>query len=232
MQNSLHLVEITLIYILILLGLIVTSLFIYKFKQIQKWKGNATFWHDFALGEWSTRSAQQIQEYLKTQPQAQNFCLSEQLFKSALSNQNWVAEAQEKLLTTQLMRSKRQMEQGVAWIGTIGANAPFVGLTGTVLGILGAFQMMSVQNSAGSPELMAAISRSLIATAAGLGVAIPAVIFYNLLRQKINKVCDEGVDLIRILNAHSLQKSAEHWQATEAKRHQELHHNMTLESQV
>ena len=68
------------------------------------------------------------------------------------------------------------------WIlGTIGATAPFIGLFGTVVGIMRAFHQMGVTGQGGFSVVAAGISEALITTAGGIAVAIEAVIFYNML---------------------------------------------------
>jgi biopolymer transport protein ExbB len=76
---------------------------------------------------------------------------------------------------------KLAMERGLAFIATVGANAPFVGLFGTVLGIIQAFHDLSIDTKEASTAVMAGISEALVATAFGLAVAIPAVVAYNSL---------------------------------------------------
>ena len=70
-------------------------------------------------------------------------------------------------------------ERGLAFLGTLGNNAPFIGLFGTVLGIIRAFHDLSVNITAGSQAVMAGIAEALVATGAGLLVALPAVAAYN-----------------------------------------------------
>jgi biopolymer transport protein ExbB len=77
------------------------------------------------------------------------------------------------------------LKKGVAALATIGATAPFVGLLGTVVGIITAFQGSSSQGSAGLAAVSAGISEALVETALGLVVAIPAVWFYNYLTGRI-----------------------------------------------
>jgi biopolymer transport protein ExbB len=72
-----------------------------------------------------------------------------------------------------------RMERGLAVLGTVGANAPFVGLFGTVLGVIKAFRDMAGDMANASEAVTAGISEALVATAVGLLVAIPAVILYN-----------------------------------------------------
>ena len=70
-------------------------------------------------------------------------------------------------------------------LATIGSTAPFIGLFGTTVGILNAFQGMAREESAGIGAVAAGISEALVATALGLAVAIPAVWLYNIFTNKI-----------------------------------------------
>ena len=76
-------------------------------------------------------------------------------------------------------------ERGLAFLGTLGSNAPFVGLFGTVLGIVRAFHDLATNTAAGSQAVMAGIAESLVATAIGLLVALPAVASYNVLMRHV-----------------------------------------------
>ena len=77
------------------------------------------------------------------------------------------------------------LKKGVAALATIGATAPFVGLLGTVVGIITAFQGIAATGSGGLGAVSAGISEALVETALGLVVAIPAVWFYNYLSGKL-----------------------------------------------
>ena len=77
------------------------------------------------------------------------------------------------------------LKKGVASLATIGATAPFVGLLGTVVGIITAFQGIAATGSGGLGAVSAGISEALVETALGLVVAIPAVWFYNYLSGKL-----------------------------------------------
>ena len=77
------------------------------------------------------------------------------------------------------------LKKGVAALATIGATAPIVGLLGTVVGIITAFQGIAATGSGGLGAVSAGISEALVETALGLVVAIPAVWFYNYLTGRI-----------------------------------------------
>jgi len=87
--------------------------------------------------------------------------------------------AAEKMVHAALTLERQRMERRLSVLGTLGNNAPFIGLFGTVLGIIRAFHDLSLDTRGGAATVMAGISEALVATAAGLFVAIPAVIAYN-----------------------------------------------------
>lgn len=83
---------------------------------------------------------------------------------------------------------KAKLERSLGFLATVGANAPYIGLFGTVLGIMKAFNDLSKAADAGQQTVMAGISSALIATAAGLMVAIPAVLAYNYFQRLVKRV--------------------------------------------
>jgi biopolymer transport protein ExbB/TolQ len=79
--------------------------------------------------------------------------------------------------------------KGSIWVlGTVGVSAPFIGLLGTVIGIIKSFQSMAVEGSGGFAVVAGGISEALVATALGLAVAIIAVIFYNYFHTKLERI--------------------------------------------
>jgi biopolymer transport protein ExbB len=77
------------------------------------------------------------------------------------------------------------LKKGIAALATIGSTAPFVGLLGTVVGVISAFQGIAASGSGGIGAVSAGIAEALVETALGLVVAIPAVWFYNYLTGRI-----------------------------------------------
>jgi len=125
--------------------------------------------------------------------------------KTGLANLGLAPEALEKVFEVQESAERRELDRGVSFLGTVGANAPFLGLTGTVIGILSAFDRFAASGGHGSTEVMVAISRALIATALGLLVAIPAVIFYNILRSRSKTILEQAREIRGLILARSLQ---------------------------
>ena len=98
-----------------------------------------------------------------------------------------------------ISEEKLQLESRIAILGTLGNNAPFIGLFGTVLGIINAFHSLA-QNTKGGPTIvMAGISEALIATALGLFIAIPAVGAYNYFVRGIKKIIVSAENFTRML---------------------------------
>ena len=100
--------------------------------------------------------------------------------------------------------------KGPLWVlGTVSSSAPFIGLFGTVVGIVKAFHNMAIIGSGGFSVVAAGISEALIATALGLGVAILAVIFYNYFQTRVERI--EAALIIasnRVLDAIHLGRRA------------------------
>jgi len=101
-------------------------------------------------------------------------------------------KAAEEAMSGAMALQRMKLERRLAFLGTLGNNAPFIGLFGTVIGVVEAFEQLGKQGSAGAAqaaataasvaapqEVMAAIAEALVATAVGLVVAIPAVAMYN-----------------------------------------------------
>ena len=104
-----------------------------------------------------------------------------------VSDINSVERAVERNMLVEIVSLKR----GLAVIATVGSTAPFVGLLGTVVGIINAFSLMGSSGSSGINAIIVPIAEALIATGLGLGVAIPAVWFYNYFQTKIDNLTSE-----------------------------------------
>ena len=84
-------------------------------------------------------------------------------------------------------RLRIDLERNLGILGTLGNNAPFIGLFGTVLGIIKAFADLSRNQAGGAGAVMSGISEALVATAVGLMVAIPAVMAFNFFQARVRK---------------------------------------------
>ena len=88
---------------------------------------------------------------------------------------------------TSRSRLETDLTRRLNLIGTIGANAPYIGLLGTVLGIMVTFQTLGSGNAMDVKSIMTGLSLALKATAAGIAVAIPCVVLNNILRRKVRE---------------------------------------------
>ncbi len=112
-------------------------------------------------------------------------------------------DAVEEVVSATLERSRMDYEKRLAFLGTLGNNAPFIGLFGTVLGIIRAFFELSRNpGAAGAGTVMVGISEALVATAVGLFVALPAVIAFNLFQRGIRRAAQRGAALGHAAVAH------------------------------
>ncbi len=110
--------------------------------------------------------------------------------------------AMEESMNGFLIGHRQKMDQGLVILGTLGNNAPFIGLFGTVLGIIIAFRDLAMNPQGGATVVMRGISEALIATAVGLMVAIPAVIAYNFFQRLVKRHVSTAEALSRLVLSH------------------------------
>jgi len=111
-------------------------------------------------------------------------------------------------LSIALMEHLNSLERNLAVIGTIAVIAPFVGLFGTVLGIIHAFDSIAIVGNSSPAVVAAGVGEALITTAAGLFVAVIAVIFFNYFRSRIKTFNQEMIvaanQLAEMLHFHNV----------------------------
>ena len=124
--------------------------------------------------------------------------------KVALSHFNDGEQVVEEMMASRKVAERLRFERYLMILGTMGNNAPFFGLFGTVLGIIKAFHDLGQagSNAAGATTVMSGISEALVATAMGLLVAIPAVIAYNYFNKKVKEFAANAETIERIILAH------------------------------
>jgi biopolymer transport protein ExbB/TolQ len=105
---------------------------------------------------------------------------------------------------SELARVKGELERGSNLLGTLGNNAPFVGLLGTVLGVIISFHALgdAGQNTQAMGGVMAGIAEALVATGVGLFVALPAVVAYNVIQKRIGEIESGALSLTKLLTAY------------------------------
>ena len=133
---------------------------------------------------------------------AQSPALESQVVLRGLEHQARGPRAMEESMLAYVISERQNLDRGIVILGTLGNNAPFIGLFGTVLGIIIAFQDLA-RNPAGGPSVvMAGISEALIATAVGLMVAIPAVIAFNFFQRVVKRHISNSEAVVKVVMAH------------------------------
>ena len=97
-------------------------------------------------------------------------------------------EAVSEAMLSAKAKVRMMLERNLAVLGTLGSNAPFIGLFGTVIGIIKAFHDLAAAQAKGPAVVMGSLSEALVATAVGLMVAIPAVLFYNYFQRRVRGI--------------------------------------------
>jgi biopolymer transport protein ExbB len=126
------------------------------------------------------------------------------------------ADAAEEAMAGASTLQRQKLEKWLAYLGTLGNNAPFIGLLGTVIGIVGAFEELGKGGAQGMPgaasavapqAVMTNIAEALVATAVGLLVAIPAVFSFNAFQRRVKTTVSNTEALGHVLLAHLKAKT-------------------------
>jgi biopolymer transport protein ExbB/TolQ len=107
------------------------------------------------------------------------------VFKFVIDNSQLPKEELLESAFNKLDQEISKLESGLGILATLGSVSPFIGLFGTVVGIIKSFTALSLTDTSNYTHVMSGISEALIATAAGLFVAVPAVMFYNYFTKKL-----------------------------------------------
>lgn len=128
--------------------------------------------------------------------------MEERVLADALASSESGPLVVEQLVASSLAREKLRYDRFLNYFGTLGNNAPFIGLFGTVIGIIVAFQELGKNPKGGLEVVGPGIAEALVATAVGLMVAIPAVVAFNWLKGQQKQRLGNVEFLARILLAH------------------------------
>ena len=118
---------------------------------------------------------------------------------SALSKIPEGKDTVEECVASATAREKQKLDLRMIILSTLGANAVYIGLFGTVLGVIESFHQLSQEAGAGPEVVMQGLSEALVATAVGLLVAIPCVVAYNILQKQIKDILTETESLVHLL---------------------------------
>lgn len=132
------------------------------------------------------------------------------ILKAGLEASQLGSASAEKAMSGTATAEKIRMERGLAFLATVGANAPFLGLFGTVLGIIQAFNDLALDTNDAQAAVMSGISEALVATAVGLLVAIPAVVLYNGFQRTVKTRLGRSASLADMVMARLSGEAAAH----------------------
>lgn len=200
--------------LLIILSVTTWSIVIFKvWKQIQQRKQNHAFNETFwAANAWSDASnAARLGEGDIARLAQAGFSELQVLSTEQrdMQHQGAPQEVLERMLRQQLQNIQRYHERGLAELATIGSTAPFVGLFGTVWGIMHALQDIGQSGTASLDVVAGPIGEALIATAIGIATAVPAVLAYNYflrgLRVRITELENFAHDFLRLAGKHNFK---------------------------
>lgn len=123
--------------------------------------------------------------------------ITKAIFKAGASRDD-----KERLMQRSIQAAVQKLETNISVLGTVASVAPFVGLLGTVIGIIRAFQAVSATTSGGASAVALGISEALVGTAAGLVVAIPALLAYNYFVNRLRHLTQDwelaGAEIVDI----------------------------------
>jgi biopolymer transport protein ExbB/TolQ len=182
------------IWLLLLLSIYSLAVILEKFWVLRRKRGNSESLRQKLLGILRKRDYKTIEEILRNDRSS-----AAEVALKALRNMKESGIDLEDSLSIALSEEKVILESRIAILGTLGSNAPFVGLFGTVLGIIHAFHSLAMNAKGGPATVMAGISEALVATALGLFVAIPAVAAYNYFVRYIKKIMVASENFARLV---------------------------------
>lgn len=132
--------------------------------------------------------------------------MEQRVLSDALSVYDKGADSVEEIAQASMIRERQRYERSLSYLGTVGANAPFVGLLGTVIGVILSFGELGRNPKGGLEVVGPGISEALVATAVGLLVAIPAVVVFNWFRGLLKARMGNAEFLTRIVIAQLKQQ--------------------------
>lgn len=197
---------------LILLGMFVYSIYVF-YKKHHQFKRVSALQRQFLMDLHRCSSLEELyRQYNSQGDKAEGsvwiFLMAYNEFKNIIrrtANPAYIAENCMRFMDVGLYDEQQKLEQEISTLGTIGSVAPYIGLLGTVFGIMNSFLAIGNAKNTSISSVAPGIAEALIATGVGLLAAISAVIFYNILSQRANKLSadyEKSIELIDGLLRH------------------------------
>ncbi len=190
------------LWLLFALGGICIAIFIERLYIFTRFGGNTANIKEKLVEFIKRNDLDGALSHFKTGRSFQEIILAE-----AINARNLVPEALQEMVESRGLEIREKLERGIDFLGTVGSNAPFIGLFGTVLGIIRAFHDLSMTTQTGPAVVMLGISEALVATATGLLVAIPSLWSYNYFKGRIKKIMRGSDVLVKIVLSQELDRS-------------------------
>src|SRR5215510_5103231 len=133
--------------------------------------------------------------------------IEERVVSDALSLYTEGADAVEEIVQASMIKERQRYERSLSYLGTVGSNAPFIGLLGTVIGVILAFAELGRNPKGGLEVVGPGISEALVATAVGLLVAIPSLVAFNWTKGLLKRRLSNADFLARIVVTELKRKS-------------------------
>jgi biopolymer transport protein ExbB/TolQ len=134
--------------------------------------------------------------------------IEERVISDALSMYTEGPDAVEELVQASMIKERQRYERSLSFLGTVGSNGPFIGLLGTVIGVILSFGELGRNPKGGLEVVGPGISEALVATAVGLVVAIPSVISFNWMKGMLKKRLANSDFLARLVVTQLKRRSA------------------------
>lgn len=136
--------------------------------------------------------------------------MEHRVMSDALSVYDKGPDSVEEIAQASMIRERQRYERSLGFLGTVGSNGPFIGLLGTVIGVIISFGELGRNPKGGLEVVGPGISEALVATAVGLVVAIPAVVLFNHFKAQLRSRVGNAEFLTRIVIAQLKQRSTTH----------------------
>ncbi len=136
--------------------------------------------------------------------------IEERVISDALAMYREGPDAVEEMVQASVIKERQRYERSLSYLGTVGSNAPFIGLLGTVIGVILAFAELGRNPKGGLEVVGPGISEALVATAVGLVVAIPSLISFNWMKGMLKRRLSNTDFLARIVITQLKRKNPPH----------------------
>ncbi|MEW6267349.1 MAG: protein TolQ [Thermodesulfobacteriota bacterium] len=200
--------------ILLLFSILCWAIIIFKSSQLSKARRHSFYFLDLF---WKSRSLANIyaeSEGFDSSPVAQIFRVGYQelgRIRKAKADQRTGIENVQRALRRAVAVESTRLSRTLSFLATTGNTAPFIGLFGTVWGIMGSFHSIGLSGAANLAAVAPGISEALVATAAGLAAAIPAVVAYNHFNSRVRvleaEMSNFMADFLNILERDMIRKA-------------------------